>query len=362
MKITGIDASVFVVPTAGPEADGTAAWDRTTVVLVEAHAEGGLAGLGYTYGAAAAARVVRDLLLDAVRGRPVDDVGAAWQAMLGAVRNAGLPGVVACAISAVDAALWDLKARAHGVPVFRLLGAHRDAVLIYGSGGFTTYPEAMLAEQLRDWVERGIPRVKMKIGRDEAADLRRVAAARAAIGPEAELFVDANGAYGVKQAIRLAERFSGESGVTYFEEPVSSDHLDELAEVRAAVEPAVAAGEYGYTPWYFREMLQAGAVDILQADVTRCLGLTGWLQAAALAFAFGVPFSAHCAPSLHAQVGCAAPQLSHVEWFHDHACVEAMLFDGVPSPAGGELRPDPERPGLGLELKRTEAERWRVAA
>jgi L-alanine-DL-glutamate epimerase-like enolase superfamily enzyme len=362
MRITGLDASVMVIPTDRPEADGTAAWDRTTMVLVEAHAEGGLTGLGYTYSAAAAAAVVRDLLRGTVRGHRVDDVGAAWQAMVHTVRNAGLPGVVACAISAVDAALWDLKARAHGIPVFRLLGAHREAVPIYGSGGFTAYPEAVLAEQLRGWVEHGIPRVKMKIGRDEAADLRRVAAARAAIGTEAELFVDANGAYDAKQAIRLAGRLWTESGVTYFEEPVSADHLDQLAEVRAAVEPAVAAGEYGYTPWYFREMLQAGAVDILQADATRCLGPTGWLQVACLAHAFGIPFSAHCAPSLHAQVGCGAPQLSHVEWFHDHARIEAMLFEGVPSPAGGELRPDPDRPGLGLELRRAEAERWRVAA
>src|SRR5262245_58761827 len=198
MKITGLDASVIVIPTDRPEADGTASWDRTTMVLVEAHAEDGLSGLGYTYCAAAAATVIRDVLRAAVVGNQVDDIGAAWQAMLRTVRNVGLPGVVACAVSAVDAALWDLKARAHGIPLFRLLGAHRESVPIYGSGGFTAYPEAVLVEQLGDWVERGIPRVKMKVGRDETADLRRVAVARAAIGSDAELFVDANGAYDAK--------------------------------------------------------------------------------------------------------------------------------------------------------------------
>jgi L-alanine-DL-glutamate epimerase-like enolase superfamily enzyme len=187
----------------------------------------------------------------------------------------------------------------------------------------------------------------------------RVQAARQAIGPDAELFVDANGAYDAKQAIRLAERFA-EQGVTYFEEPVSSDQLGQLALVRQRVPMAVAAGEYGYDPWYFRAMLQAGAVDILQADVTRCLGITGWLEAAALADGFAIPFSAHCAPSLHAQVGCAAPRLAHVEYFHDHARIEQMLFDGAPRPAGGCLQPDPTRPGLGLALRRADAERYAI--
>src|ERR671936_339003 len=121
---------------------------------------------------------------------------------------------------------------------------------------------------------------------------------------------------------------------------------------------SVAAGEYGYDPWYFRAMLRAGAVDILQADVTRCLGVTGWLQAAELAYAANTPFSAHTAPSIHAQIGCAAPSLAHVEYFHDHVRIEQMLFDGAPRPSHGCLRPDPDAPGLGFQLKRTDAEHW----
>jgi L-alanine-DL-glutamate epimerase-like enolase superfamily enzyme len=205
----------------------------------------------------------------------------------------------------------------------------------------------------------------MKLGADWGShpteDVRRVRVARDAIGPDAALFVDANGAYQPKQAVEQARRFA-EHGVSYFEEPVSSDHLDQLAFVRQHVPMAVAAGEYGFDPWYFRAMLQAGAVDILQADATRCLGVTGWLEAAELAHAFAVPFSAHCAPSIHAQIGCAAPELAHVEYFHDHVRIERMLFDGALEPADGCLRPDPARPGLGLELKRRDAERWRIEA
>ena len=360
MRIDRLETRVYCVPTDLPEADGTIHWDSTTLVLVEAVAESGLRGLGFSYASAAAASVVHETLAPVVAGCAVDDVGAAWAAMVTRVRNLGRPGVAATAISAVDIALWDLKARLAGQPLFRLLGAYRDYVPIYGSGGFTTYTDAQLARQLGGWVEQGIPRVKMKIGTDWGTrpelDVHRVRVARQAIGPEAELFVDANGAYTPKQAIALAERLAAaEYGVSYFEEPVSSDQLDQLALVRQRIGQDVAAGEYGYDPWYFRAMLQAGAVDILQADATRCLGVTGWLEAARLAHGFATPFSAHCGPSIHAQIGCAAPQLSHIEYFHDHARIEHLLLDGALDPVGGCLRPDPTRPGLGLELKREDA-------
>jgi L-alanine-DL-glutamate epimerase-like enolase superfamily enzyme len=364
-RLARLETHVYRVPTDRPEADGTMRWDATTVVVVEALAEpdGGERGLGFSYCAAAAAGVVHELLAPAVVGRPLEDVRAAWSSMVAAVRNVGRPGVAATAISAVDVALWDLRAKLAGRPLFRLLGAARAEVPIYGSGGFTSYTDRELAEQLGGWVEQGIPRVKMKIGTDWGTrpelDVHRVGVAREAIGPEAELFVDANGAYSAEQAIRLARRFA-EQGVCYFEEPVSSDHLDQLAHVRRRVPMAVAAGEYGYDPWYFRAMLGAGAVDVLQADVTRCLGVTGWLQAADLAYGFATPFSAHTAPSIHAQVGCAAPAIAHVEYFHDHARIERLVFDGAPRPEHGCLRPDPSRPGLGLELRRQDAERWRV--
>jgi L-alanine-DL-glutamate epimerase-like enolase superfamily enzyme len=364
-RVARLEVSVYRIPTDGPEADGTMRWDSTTMVLVEAFAESGEYGLGFSYTAGAAATLIREMLSECVVGCRVEDVGTAWGRMVARVRNAGRPGIAATAISAVDIALWDLKAQMAGQPLFRLLGPYREAVPIYGSGGFTTYSERRLAEQLAGWVEQGILRVKMKVGKDWGTrleeDVARVKAAREAIGPNAELFIDANGAYSARQAIEQARQFT-EVRVSYFEEPVSSDHLDQLAFVRGQVPMAVAAGEYGYDPWYFRDMLVAGAVDILQADVTRCLGVTGWLQAAALAHSFAVPFSAHTSPSIHAHVGCVAPQLEHVEYFYDHVRIERMLFDGVLEPSGGCLRPDPSRPGLGLELKRKDAEKLKVTA
>ncbi len=363
MKIKDLKLSVYRIPTDRPEADGTIHWDSTTMVLVEAIAESGQRGLGFSYASRAAATLIHDLLAQVIIGMQVEDIGAAWQAMVRSVRNLGRPGVASTAISAVDVALWDLKARLLDRPLFKLLGPYRQCVPIYGSGGFTTYTDAELAEQLSGWVAAGIPRLKMKIGKDwgtqEGDDLHRVEVARRAIGPDAQLFVDANGAYSAKQAIRMAWKFL-EYGVTYFEEPVSSDQLEQLAFIRGQTRQEVAAGEYGYDPWYFRDMLRAGAVDILQADATRCLGITGWLEAADLAHSFAIPFSAHTSPTIHAQAGCAAPRLEHVEYFYDHVRIEKMFFEGLPRLADGCLCPDPDRPGLGLELKTSDAEKWKV--
>jgi L-alanine-DL-glutamate epimerase-like enolase superfamily enzyme len=322
----------------------------------------GHTGLGYSYTGAAAAAVITGTLADAVQGRDAMAVNSAWWSMVGAIRNLGWPGITATAISAVDVALWDLKAKLLDVCVADLLGRAQPAVPVYGSGGLTSYSESQLCEQLAGWVAQGIPRVKMKVGREPDADPERVRAAREAIGDEAELFVDANGAYSRKQALALAETYDREAGVTWLEEPVSSNDLDGLRQIRerAPAGMAVTAGEYGYDPGYFRRMLDAEAVDVLQGDVTRACGITGLQTVGALCSAYEVPFSAHCAPQIHAHAGCAIGALRHCEYFHTHARAERILFDGVLAPVDGALTPDSARPGLGIELKGADAERYRV--
>jgi L-alanine-DL-glutamate epimerase-like enolase superfamily enzyme len=356
--IENVRASAYVVPTDGHESDGTFAWDQTTVVLVELRA-GGKIGIGWTYGARAAASVVRDELAHTVLERDAMGVPELYALMSDRVRNIGRPGVASMAIAAVDAALWDLKAKVLELPLVTLLGQRRAQAPVYGSGGFTSYPDARLQEQLSGWVAEGIPRVKLKVGREPWRDVERVAGVRSVVG-DAQIFVDANGAYSLKQALELARGFV-ELGVVWFEEPVSSDDLDGLRFVREHVPygMAVAAGEYGYDPRYFRLMLEAQAVDVLQADATRC-GVTGFLSADTLCDGFGTPLSAHCSPTLHAHLGCAAARLEHVEYFHDHARIERMLFDGALVPKGGALWPDLSRPGIGVELRRADAERFAV--
>jgi len=363
--IERLDVSVYTIPTDAPEADGTLAWDSTGMVIVEPRTRGGTAGLGYAFGDTSTGTLVRDLLAGVVIGRDVRDTTGAREAMVRSIRNLGRPGICSMAIAAVDIALWDTKARCADQPLFRLLGAVRDAVPVYGSGGFTTYTRQRLVDQLSSWVGEGIPRVKMKIGTDRGAswrqDIDRITAVREASGPDAELYVDANGAYDRTQARRLGLLFAQELGVTWFEEPVSSDDLQGLAQLREALPLDVTAGEYGYDLGYFENMLARGAVDVLQADVGRCAGITEWLRVAAAAAAHQTPFSAHCGQTLHAHVACVPPNLRHIEYFHDHAHIDQIMFDGVLKPVDGALRPAADRPGLGLTLRRGDAEQYRSA-
>jgi L-alanine-DL-glutamate epimerase-like enolase superfamily enzyme len=362
--IRALDVTVYTVPTDAPEADGTLSWEATTMVLVRAHAADAV-GTGWTYGPAACAALITEMLAGAVTGRDALDVGGAFDAMVKAVRNASRPGLAGYSISAVDVALWDLKARLLNVSLHRLIGAVRDDVPVYGSGGFTTYDERQLRDQLTRWVlEQAIPRVKIKIGQswgaDTSRDLDRMRQARAVIGAQTELFVDANGGYRRKQAIRVMQS-AADLDVRWFEEPVSSDDLDGLREIRDSVAADVTAGEYGSDLYYFRRMCAAGAVDCLQADVSRCGGITEWLRVAAVAASHGLDISGHCGPHLHAHVAAATPNLRHLEWFHDHVRIESMLFDGTLDPTGGTVRPDPGAPGHGLTLRRADAERYRKA-
>jgi L-alanine-DL-glutamate epimerase-like enolase superfamily enzyme len=353
-----IGLATYTIPTDAPESDGTFEWHETTMVVV--HAEGGgQRGLGYSYASPAAAHVIHSSLADVVTGRDAMDVEGSYVAMRHAVRNIGRDGVAATAISAVDIALWDLKAKLLDLPLVSLLGAARDAIGLYGSGGFTSYSLERLTGQLSGWTSAGIRAVKMKIGRDPAADQARVRAARQAIGTRPQLFVDANGAYARKVALAQAERFRDQD-VSWFEEPVSSDDLEGLRLIRdrAPAGMAIAAGEYGYDVQYFRRMAEAGSVDVLQADATRCGGVSGFLRAAAVADAFGLPLSAHTAPTVHAPLCCAVSRAANLEYFHDHVRIERLLFDGVLEPIDGELRPDRTRPGLGVTLKRADAEAY----
>jgi L-alanine-DL-glutamate epimerase-like enolase superfamily enzyme len=359
LGVERLDVEAYTVPLPAPESDGTLEWDATTVIVVEARA-GALVGVGYSYTTTGAAAVVRDLLTDVVVGTDALATGSAWAAMVRAVRNLGRPGVASSAIAAVDIALWDLRCRALGISVADGVGRHRDAVPAYGSGGFTSLTDDELADQLGSWVAAGLGAVKMKVGREPGRDPERVAVAREAIGGEVDLFVDANGACSRPRALELAQEFA-EHGVTWFEEPVTSDDLDGLRLLRDGAPRGmdIAAGEYGYDPTYFRRMLDAGAVDCLQADVTRCAGITGFVQVGALAAAHSIDLSAHTAPQVSAHACCGVPRARHLEWFADHVRVESMLFDGVLEPCAGVVRPDPDRPGLGLELKRADAEQYR---
>nr|WP_309235395.1 enolase C-terminal domain-like protein [Streptomyces sp. TRM64462] len=368
MAVDRVDVGAFRVPTDGPggrEQDGTLDWDSTTLVLVQVGA-GGRTGIGYTYGDVSLAALVSSRLAPVLTepgAPPPTAPPALWRRMVDRIRNTGRPGGGAMAVSAVDIALWDLRARLLDLPLVGTLPAFHDRVPVYGSGGFTNYGLDRLTEQLGGWAGQGVPRLKLKTGRDPERDPERLSAVRRAVGDAPELFTDANGAFGRKEALYWARRYADDWDVRWFEEPVTSDDLAglRLLRDRAPARLEIAAGEYGYVIDDFVRLVEAGAVDCLQADVTRCGGITGLLRVAGLAAAHHVDLSAHCAPAVSAHAFCAVERLRHLEYFHDHVRIERMLFDGAPVPDGGVLRPDTGRPGHGLEVRWADAERYRVA-
>lgn len=362
-RVGQLTATAYTIPTDLPEADGTFAWNSTTLVVVQATADG-LTGTGWTYGAATIVPLIRHTLAPTVLTHPAMDIGGIWQDMVQALRNIGRPGLAAMALSAVDNALWDLKARLLGVPLHRLLGASRVRVPVYGSGGFTSYDQQQLTAQLQGWLEQGVAAVKIKIaeswGSNVRRDVDRVEQTLETVGPAVKVFVDANGGYTVGQAIRVGHTLDA-LGVTWFEEPVTSDDLTGLRAVRQATRLDVAAGEYADSLDYAHRMCAAGAVDCLQVDVTRCGGITELLRIAAVAAAHHLQISGHCSPYQHAPALAAISNLRHLEYFHDHARIEHELFTGTNPPHNGRLYL-PETPGTGVDFNADRAAAYEVSS
>jgi L-alanine-DL-glutamate epimerase-like enolase superfamily enzyme len=360
VPIDAINVAVYQFPTDQPEADGTLSWSATTAVTVTVHA-GWRLGLGWTYSTPAASQIITDQLAPAVAGRNVLDVPGCWSAMHKACRNLGTRGLVMQAISAVDIALWDLKAQVLDVPLPALFGRVSETIPVYGSGGFTTLTDTGLADQVQTWAAAGCRAMKIKIGQSWGADIDRdidrINTFAGLAAPGAELMVDANGGYTAGQARRIGSILD-EVGVVWFEEPVSSDDLTGLAAVRAAVQCDVAAGEYAADVYDVARLCPV--LDCLQLDVTRCGGYTGWLRAAALAQAHNLQVSAHCAPALHAPVAAAVPNLRHVEWFIDHARLEPLLVNGAATVRHGTLHPNEQHAGHGMTI-RADAAAYRIS-
>ncbi len=354
-----VRARAYTIPTETPESDGTLEWSSTTVVLAEVDA-GGETGIGYTYADAGAASLINGMFSDALAGCDAMQTAACTAKLWHAIRNNGRCGIAAMAVSALDVALWDLKGKLLDAPVCALLGQARTTVPLYGSGGFTSYDTKELVRHMTHWVDDlSIPRVKMKVGRDAAHDPERVAAVRKRIGKDAKLFVDANGAYTIKEALAIAHDFA-QCDVVWFEEPVDHRDLAGNAAVRAAVPMEVSNGEYGFAPDDFERMLALEAADVLQADVTRCGGFSGFMLVDALCAARNVPLSSHCAPYVTLHAAAAAKRLRHLEYFFDHVRIERRFFDGADSPRDGSLAPDLTRPGIGLAFKTADAMEYAV--
>ena len=359
-----LEVAAYTIPTDAPEADGTLSWDATTIVVVHAHGAGEC-GLGYTYADVSTAKLIASKL-GGIVATAATRCGAAG-GVGGDGRADPKPWPTRDHLDGDRRGrrrrLWDLTGARAGPAAGKLLGMARACVPVYGSGGFTAYPAQRLSEQLGAWVEQGIPRVKIKVGSEPDKDPARVLLAREVIGPRAELFVDANGAYTRKQALGLAERFRDQAQVSWFEEPVSSnDLLEGLRLLRDRVRrPGWRDRSRANTAT--TRSTSSGCSTPERSTFSRptspaAPASPSFLRVGALCRAHGVPLSLHCGPSIHLHPATALENFAHLEYFHDHVRIEDMLFDGVVDPVEGALAPDLDRPGIGLELKRGEAERY----
>ena len=365
MKITDVTTTELFYPDVGPVQSGTAlaaasGWGR---LFVHIKTDEGTEGLGVGEASPGARGVVESGLRDLLLDRDPFDIERLWSDMFWRARRFGRAGIGLHALSAVDIGLWDLKAKALGLPLYKLLGPFTDTVPVYGSGGWANLNTADLTANMTAFVEQGVKRVKMKVGKDfgrsEREDIERVAAVREAVGDNVALYIDANSAYYPKQAIYMAEEFARYQ-VGWFEEPVLADDVDGLAEVRRAIPIPVATGENEYTKHGFRQLITGGGVDIVQPDVGHVGGVTEWMKVAQLAHAFNLPVAPHAMEVVHLHLACATPNLKVVESLDIEAQTDRVWYTEVPQQEDGMLSPFPDKPGLGLELDPYAVEKWSV--
>ena len=366
VRVTALTAATLVIPLRNVTSFATRTVSERHYTLVKVITESGIEGLGFCYCGNAAGWLVtgavRDLLARHVVGRDAHQTEAIWDAMYRDALLMGRRGAVVRAMSAIDIALWDANAKAAELPLYRYLGAARSAVVpAYASGGYylAGKSERDLAAECAGYVERGFAAVKIKVGRVSAReDAARIAAVRAAIGPDVELFTDANNAWpDATAAIRAIRRWE-EYDLGWVEEPNPPDELAAHAAVAAAVEPPIATGEIHQTRWDFQQILDHGAAAILQTDAAVCGGITEFRRIAALAAGRGVTVAPHWLADLHVHLVAATPNATWVEFFPDTEVLNLMeVFQTRLEVCEAGLAV-PQEPGHGVVLDDAAVERY----
>ena len=366
MKIADVTTTALFCPHTKPWMDGTTLPPGSagrSGLFVHIKTDEGAEGLGIAWANPGVRQVIESDLKGLLLDQDPFDIERLWNDMFWKVRGYGRKGVAFCAISGVDIGLWDLKAKALGLPLYKLLGPYRESVQVYGSGGWTNHTQDELVAEMAGFVEQGFRRVKMKVGKDfgqsEREDIDRVAAVRKAVGDDVALYIDANNAYYAKQSIYMAREFE-QYQVGWFEEPVLADDIQGLAEIRQAISIPVATGEHEYTKYGFKELIAGGGADILQPDVGRVGGVTEWMKVAHLAHAFNLPVANHALRLVSLHLACATPNLKVVEDLNTEAEVDEVWYTDIPQQKDGMWAPFSDRPGHGLELDPYAVDKWVV--
>ncbi|MBL8670805.1 MAG: mandelate racemase/muconate lactonizing enzyme family protein [Alphaproteobacteria bacterium] len=318
MPIAAVETGHYRVPLPVALSDSThGTITHFEVVTVRVRDQAGAEGVGWTYTVGAGGGAVADLIgrhcAPLLLGQDADRIEALWQRLWWGLHYGGRGGQTSMAVSAIDIALWDLKARRLGVPLWRLLGGHDPQVPAYAGGIDLDFPLDRLLEQTEANLAKGFRAIKMKVGRPRLADdLARVKALRARLGPDMPLMVDANMRWTADQAIRAARAFR-DHDVFWLEEPVIPDDVAGHARVLRDGGLPVAAGENLHTLWEFQQLIAAGGVSFPEPDATNCGGVTVWMKVAHLAEAANLPVTSHGAHELHVHLLAAVPNRSYLE-------------------------------------------------
>jgi L-alanine-DL-glutamate epimerase-like enolase superfamily enzyme len=364
-KIVDVNAAALSIPLARPTRIATRTVHAREFVVVRVESDD---GIGYTYVGTVGGRIVRDAVRDCLRpllvGQDPDLIERHWAAMYQDCLLIGRRGALLRAISAVDIALWDRLGHAAGLPLYRLLGAFRDAVPCYASGGYyrDEDPIAAVTAEMERYVGLGFRDVKIKVGASLDLDVARLGAARAVIGASGRIALDANNAYrSVPEALRAARAFEP-FDPWWFEEPLSADDTAGHAALARQLELPVATGELHQTRWEFRDLLERGGADILQPDAGVLGGVSEWIKVGRAAQVFDVPVAPHWHADLHVHLAAATPNCLTVEWFsldEDIYNFERLLGERL-VPHDGMLTL-PSRPGVGLVLDEDAIARYTIA-
>jgi L-alanine-DL-glutamate epimerase-like enolase superfamily enzyme len=357
MRHTIAKVDVHLVSAAVPDgiADATRKVETIGFTIVRITTNQGLEGIGVTYhevGGEATREVIRRNMAPKLIGRDPLETEAIWQEFFHYLRGIGRKGVMFCALSAVDIALWDLKGKIVDLPLYRLLGGSSPRAPVYASGGWTSYDDDQLVDEMKGMVARGFRSIKFKVGFEggqrPSRDVQRVRKVREAVGPDIRLMVDANNCFDAASAIQLANRIR-EYDIFLFEEPVFADDMPGLARFRRGTDIPLATGEHEYTKFGVRDLLLNEAADIVQVDGARAGGYTEMLKCAALTQAWNVRFAPHAMENIHLHLVAAVPNAVFLERLLMFEDVTAQVFKNAPVPVDGFMTA-PELPGLGLNL------------
>ncbi|MCQ4333638.1 mandelate racemase/muconate lactonizing enzyme family protein [Natronomonas sp. F2-12] len=349
-QITDIQTGLYRIPNETALEDATQSFDVLELVTVELTTSTGGRGVGFTYTIGSGGAAIETFLESVCAPIVLDEPAVPREirsTLTAETTFVGREGISELALSAVDIAAWDLLGRETGTPLYRLFGGDRQPVPAYEThGGWLHYDEETLVDNAERAAEDGFAGVKMKVGRGHAEDARRVTAVAEALPPDVDLMIDANCAYTVDEARRLASQLSNVD-LAWLEEPLEKGDYAAYGDLRSHVDTPIATGENYYNPTQFKQVIEADGVDVVQPDVARVGGITPWIEVAELADAWGLSLSPHYIEPIHVHLATGYDNIPYIE---HHSTVLDSVMDSPPTPDDGLLYP-PESPGHGIEFE-----------